>query len=78
MTTCCPPCVALPVAETPSERKRRLARERQRRKRGRDSIGDRPALIPGDIADEIDADDRAIFSARIAEILRRSLVRDGA
>lgn len=62
-----------PPKETPAERKRRLARERQRRCRERREKGDRVLVVPSSIADEI-ADDED-FEDVALEILRRHVAR---
>ncbi len=62
------------TGETPTERKRRLARERKRRERERKRLGDKLLLVPGKIADEIGEDEE--FRARALEILRSATERD--
>lgn len=63
--------------ESRDDRKRRLARERQARCRERKARGDRILIVPGKLADEVDADDDAEFSRRLVDILSRALrVRD--
>ena len=67
-----------PDPETRDDRRRRLARERQARCRERKSRGDRVLIVPGSIADEIEADTDDEFSRRLVAILARSLQRDTA